>query len=97
MTTIHFQNFTIIYIKLGFPRLPLDKQAELVPVVLNALEHKPVAHLDSILLLLISVLGKVKVPTEPEKVATLFGLNEKPQIAKHLLDMLLDMLLLPYG
>ncbi|RZC32274.1 proteasome-associated protein ECM29 -like [Asbolus verrucosus] len=90
-------NFTIIYIKLGFPRLPIEKQAELVPVILNALEQKPVAHLDSILLLVIPVLGKVKMPTEPEKISTLFGLNEKPHIAKHLLDMLLDVLLLPYG
>lgn len=82
---------------MGFPRLSVEKQAELVPVILNALEQKPVAHLDGILLLVIPVLGKVKVPTEPERVGTLFGLNEKPQIAKHLLDMLLDMLLLPYG
>jgi proteasome component ECM29 len=90
-------NFTIIYIKLGFPRLTVEKQAELVPVILNALINKPVAHLDSILLLVIPVLGKVKVPTEPDKVSTLYGLNEKPHITKHLLEMLLDMLLLPYG
>ncbi|KAJ8933932.1 hypothetical protein NQ314_013688 [Rhamnusium bicolor] len=90
-------NFTIIYLKSGFPRLPLEKQAELVPTVLNALENKPVSHLDSLLLLIVPLLGKVKVPTEPEKVATLFGLNEKPQISKHLLDLLLDMILLPYS
>ncbi|KAF7270517.1 hypothetical protein GWI33_016522 [Rhynchophorus ferrugineus] len=90
-------NFTIIYIKSGFPRLEIEKQAELVPMVLNALQNKPVTHMDSLLLLLIPLLGKVKVPTEPEKVATLFGLNEKPQISKHLLDLLLDMLLLPYS
>ncbi|KAJ8917780.1 hypothetical protein NQ315_010686 [Exocentrus adspersus] len=90
-------NFTIIYLKSGFPRLPIEKQAELVPTVLNALENKPVSHLDSLLLLVVPLLGKVKVPTEPEKVANLFGLNEKPQIAKHLLEMLLDMILLPYS
>lgn len=90
-------NFTIIYLKLGFPRLSIEQQAELVPMILNALQNKPVTHLDSMLLLIIPVLGKVKLPTEPEKIAVFFGLNEKPQIAKHLLDMLLDMLLLPYG
>lgn len=97
MFRYRFQNFTIIYIKSGFPRLEIEKQAELVPIVLNALQNKPLSHMDSLLLLLIPLLGKVKVPTEPEKVATLFGLNEKPQISKHLLDLLLDMLLLPYS
>lgn len=90
-------NFTIIYLKLGFPRLTIEQQAELVPVILNALQDKPTTHLDSMLLLITPVLGKVKMPTEPEKIAVFFGLNEKPQIAKHLLEMLLDMLLLPYG
>lgn len=82
--------------KSGFPRLPLEKQADLVPAVLNALENKPQSHIDSLLLLIVPLLGKVKIPTEPEKVTNLFGLNEKPQIAKHLLDILLDMILLPY-
>lgn len=91
-----FQNFTIIYIKSGFPRLPLEKQAELVPTVINALGNKPISHLDSLLLLIVPLLGKVKVPTEPEKLVNLFGLKEKPLIAKHLLDILLDMILLPY-
>lgn len=48
-------------------------------------------------MLILPLLGNVKVPTEPEKKATLFGLHEKPQIAKQLLAILLDMLLLPYG
>ena len=64
--------------------------------MLTALENKPISHLDSLLLLIVPLLGKVQVPTEPEKIATLFGLNEKPHISKHLLDILLDMLLLPY-
>lgn len=53
--------------------------------------------MDSLLLLIIPLLGKVKVPTDPEKITSLFGLNEKPQIVKNLLEMLLDVLLLPYG
>ncbi|KAJ8977536.1 hypothetical protein NQ317_010056 [Molorchus minor] len=88
-------NFTIIYLKSGFPRLPIEKQAELVPTVLNSLENKPVSHQDSLLLLIIPLLGKVKVPTEPEKAANLFGLNEKPHISKHLLELLLDIALSP--
>ncbi|KDR13581.1 proteasome-associated protein ECM29 homolog isoform X2 [Zootermopsis nevadensis] len=90
-------NFTIIYIKLGYPRLPVAKQAELVPCVLNALEGKPQSHQDSLLLILMPVLGHVTVPPDPEKRSVLFGLNERPHIFKLLADFMLDMLLLPYG
>lgn len=38
---IWFQNFSIIYIRMGFPRLAPDKQAELVPLLLKCLEGKP--------------------------------------------------------
>lgn len=90
-------NFTIIYIKLGYPRLPVAKQAELMPCVLNALEGKPQSHQDSLLLILMPALGHVTVPADPEKRSVLFGLNERPHVYKLLADFMLDMLLLPYG
>ncbi|KAL3269226.1 hypothetical protein HHI36_008307 [Cryptolaemus montrouzieri] len=90
-------NFTIIYIKSGFPRLPVGKQVELVPKVLNALKDKPITHIDSLLLLLLPLLGKVEVPKDPKKIPSVFGLDEKPELSKHLLGLLLDVLLLPYG
>mgnify|MGYP000078382713 CR=1 FL=1 len=34
------QNFSVIYIKMGFPRLDPSKQAELVPALLNCLEGR---------------------------------------------------------
>lgn len=40
------QNFTIIYIKIGYPRMEIQKQAELIPSVLNAIEGKPLSHQD---------------------------------------------------
>ena len=39
-------NFTVIYLKMGFPRLPIEKQAELVPAVLASIEAKPTSHQD---------------------------------------------------
>ncbi|XP_050294249.1 proteasome adapter and scaffold protein ECM29-like [Anthonomus grandis grandis] len=90
-------NFTIIYIKSGFPRLSTDKQAELVPLIINALKGKPKLHLDSLLMLIVPLLGKVKVPTEPEKKKSLFDLDKNPDVAKYFLDILLDVLLLPYS
>lgn len=82
---------------MGFPRLPTEKQVDLVPSILNSLNGKPQSHQDSLLLLIIPLLGNVKVPADPAKRSTLFGLHEKPQVAKQLLALLLDMLLLPYG
>lgn len=93
----YFQNFTIIYIKLGYPRLTVEEQIEVIPVILRALENKPQTHQDSLLLLIMPLLGKIKVPTDPEKASKLFGLNEKPQISKYFLGIILDLLLLPYG
>ena len=40
-------NFTIIYLKMGIPRLSIEKQAELVPSVLAGIESKPTSHQDS--------------------------------------------------
>lgn len=90
-------NFTIIYIKMGFPRLPIEKQIELIPSMLNSIDSKPQSHQDSLLLLIIPLLGKMEVPSDPLKRSSLFGFNEKPHVAKQLLSLLLDMLLLPYG
>ena len=43
-------NFSIIYITMGFPRLSIDKQTELAPVLLNCLEGKPESHQDKYVL-----------------------------------------------
>lgn len=89
-------NFIIIYLKSGFPRLSVEKQAELVPTIINALKNKPLPHVDSLLLLIVPLLGKVQVPTDPEKVKIYFGFNNSPEVSKHFLDILLDVILLPY-
>ena len=62
-------NFTIIYLRMGFPRLSLSRQAELVPMVLAGLESKPSSHQDSLLLMIMPVMGEVArlAPTQPER------------------------------
>ncbi|KAK4875583.1 hypothetical protein RN001_012005 [Aquatica leii] len=90
-------NFTIIYIKLGFPRLPEEKQVELIPSMLNSIDSKPQSHQDSLILLIVPLLGKVVVPMDSSQKHSVFGLNEKVHVKKHMLGLLLDMLLLPYG
>ncbi|KAL6433433.1 hypothetical protein ACFW04_006522 [Cataglyphis niger] len=90
-------NFTIIYIKLGYPRMEMNKQAELVPSVLNAIEGKPLSHQDSLMLIIMPALGHINIPTDLDKRASLLGLQDKPYVAKQLINFMLDVLLLPYG
>ncbi|XP_011685024.1 PREDICTED: proteasome-associated protein ECM29 homolog [Wasmannia auropunctata] len=90
-------NFTIIYIKLGYPRMEMNKQAELVPSVLNAIEGKPLSHQDSLMLIIMPALGHINIPVDVDKRASLLGLQDKPYVAKQLINFMLDVLLLPYG
>ncbi|XP_053680548.1 proteasome-associated protein ECM29 homolog [Anopheles nili] len=90
-------NFAIIYITMGFPRLSVEEQTELAPVLLNCLEGKPETHQDKILMLVLPLLGEIKIPVNPESRSELLGLSNKPHTKQQLLSMLLDVLLLPYG
>ena len=91
-------NFTIIYIKMGFPRMPLNKQALLVPAVLSSLQGKPESHQDSLLLMIMPIMAEVMAPTDdPAKKLNYLGLSERPGVAKTFHAFLLDYLLLPYG
>ncbi|MCJ8749226.1 hypothetical protein PDJAM_G00173890 [Pangasius djambal] len=89
-------NFTIIYIKMGYPRLDVNKQCELAPTLLTAMEGKPEPQQDSLMHLLIPTLYHMKYPTEPSK-ASPFVLTEKPKTVHQLLEFMLDVLLMPYG
>ncbi|NXY81962.1 ECM29 protein, partial [Alcedo cyanopectus] len=90
-------NFTIIYVKMGYPRLPVEKQCELAPTLLTAMEGKPQPQQDSLMHLLIPTLFHIKYPAEPLKAASPFNLAEKPKTVQLLLDFMLDVLLMPYG
>lgn len=90
-------NFTIIYIKLGYPRLEVGKQCELAPTLLTAMEGKPQPQQDSLMHLLIPTLYHMKYPAGISKVATPFNLTERPKTVQLLLEFMLDVLLMPYG
>uniref|UniRef100_A0A8C8RIP8 Ecm29 proteasome adaptor and scaffold n=1 Tax=Pelusios castaneus TaxID=367368 RepID=A0A8C8RIP8_9SAUR len=90
-------NFTIIYVKMGYPRLPVEKQCELAPTLLTAMEGKPQPQQDSLMHLLIPTLFHMKYPVETSKAASPFNLAEKPKTVQLLLDFMLDVLLMPYG
>ncbi|XP_026485739.2 proteasome-associated protein ECM29 homolog [Vanessa tameamea] len=81
-------NFSIIYITMGFPRLPRDKQLSLTPSLLEAIENKPAGHQDSILMLVMPLLGDVK--------DTDLNFKEKSKLSILILKFATDILLLPY-
>ncbi|XP_068090418.1 proteasome adapter and scaffold protein ECM29 isoform X2 [Hyperolius riggenbachi] len=90
-------NFTIIYIKMGYPRLPIEKQCELAPSLLTAMEGRPQPQQDSLMHLLIPSLYYMKYNKEANKSTPVFNLTEKPKTVQLLLDFMLDVLLMPYG
>ena len=96
LTKFFLQNFIIIYIKMGFPRLGLPQQAELLPLLLDSLNGKPVQHLDSLLFIALTGLSCVDVSTELLKQPYLF-LKEKTELSNYIREFFLDIILLPYG
>uniref|UniRef100_A0A3B3YWF8 Ecm29 proteasome adaptor and scaffold n=1 Tax=Poecilia mexicana TaxID=48701 RepID=A0A3B3YWF8_9TELE len=90
-------NFTIIYIKMGFPRLEVAKQCELAPTLITAMEGKPQPQQDSLMHLLIPTLYHMKYPADSSKVVSPFNLTERPKMIHLLLEFMLDVLLMPYG
>ena len=57
-------NFTIIYLKMGFPRLPLEEKVQLIPSIFLSLNGKPSSHQESFLTLVLPWLEHVKAPTD---------------------------------
>ncbi|XP_030852041.1 proteasome adapter and scaffold protein ECM29-like [Strongylocentrotus purpuratus] len=89
-------NFTILYLKMGFPRLEIDKQAELAHSLIKCLEGKPPLQQDSILQMLVPTLPHLKLPDDHTKRRAIFGLSEKVETIHLLTTFLMDYLLLPY-
>lgn len=48
-------------------------------------------------MLVLPLLGAIKIPEDPEKRGTLLGLADKPLTKKQLINLLQDVILLPYG
>ncbi|XP_060801096.1 proteasome-associated protein ECM29 homolog [Amyelois transitella] len=81
-------NFTIIYITMGYGRMPRAQQLSLAPSLLEALENKPQPHQDGLLMLVMPLLGDIKEAD--------LNLKEKPKLATLVLKFATDVLLLPY-
>ncbi|XP_068677297.1 proteasome adapter and scaffold protein ECM29-like isoform X3 [Montipora foliosa] len=90
-------NFSILYLKMGFPRLSLETQVELAPMIINCIHGKPLPQQDCLLQLVLPVLGQIKIPDSAEERQKMFQIRENIGLAELLLDFLLDVLLMPYS
>ncbi|VVC92331.1 unnamed protein product [Leptidea sinapis] len=81
-------NFSIIYLTLGFPRLPREQQLKLAPAILESIENRPQTHQDMLLMLVMPLLGEIKEST--------LNLKEKPKISALVLKCATDVMLLTY-
>lgn len=90
-------NFTIIYIKMGVPRLSMDQQTAVFSRLVQCLEGKPQAHQDSLLQLLVPIVGSLPMPADPARRKAEYGLEDRPLARQLLLDFMLDILMLPYS
>lgn len=90
-------NFTILFIKLGYPRVEPEKQAELIPLLINCLQGRSTSHQDSILQLLIRALQHLKLPKNETECRNKFQLGDKPGVKQLLLSYFMDVLLLTYN
>ncbi|KAI8774268.1 proteasome-associated protein ECM29 [Biomphalaria glabrata] len=90
-------NFTILFIKIGYPRVEPDKQAELVPLLINCLDGRSQNHQDSLLQLLLPALRHLKMPKTEAECRSKFQLADKPGVKQLVLDYFMDVLLLTYN
>ncbi|XP_044163962.1 proteasome adapter and scaffold protein ECM29-like isoform X2 [Acropora millepora] len=94
---VFVSSFSILYLKMGFPRLATEAQVELAPMMINCLYGKPSPQQDCLLQLVLPVLGHIKIPDSTEGRLKMFQFREKSGHVQLLLDFLLDVLLMPYS
>ncbi|XP_078484788.1 proteasome adapter and scaffold protein ECM29-like [Ciona intestinalis] len=90
-------NFTIIYIKTGYPRLNVEQKVELAPMLFTSVEGKVKTQQDILLRLLLTTLPCIKLHESAEKFKKLFDFEKHPQATKGLLDFCLDVMIMPYS
>ncbi|KAH8348771.1 hypothetical protein KR084_010854, partial [Drosophila pseudotakahashii] len=95
-STTFLKNFAIIFIAMGYPRLPLEQQAGLASKVVGS-EGKLESYQDKLFALLLPILSDMKIPDDPAQRSKLLDLQDKPAISANFLSLLQDVLLLPYG
>ena len=95
-TYLNLQNFSIMYIKMGFMRLKPDYQVELIPLLFQSLPNRSTSHQELLMGLIVYALQNVKIIPNSNENVVKYGLVEQPIIRHLFLNFLLNVLLLQY-
>lgn len=95
-TYLNLQNFSIMYIKMGFMRLKADSQVELIPLLFQSLPNRSTPHQELLMGLIVYALQNVKIIPNSNENIVKYGLVQQPVIRHLFLNFLLNILLLQY-
>eukprot|EP00112_Aurelia_sp_Birch-Aquarium-sp1_P025455 Seg846.4 transcript_id=Seg846.4/GoldUCD/mRNA.D3Y31 product="Proteasome adapter and scaffold protein ECM29" protein_id=Seg846.4/GoldUCD/D3Y31 len=90
-------NFTMIYIKMGFCRISLSEQLNLVPRIFNCMKNRPTQQQELFLQLVIPSLNELQLPDDLERRKSILCFHDDKQLQTFILDFMMDFLFLPYS
>ncbi|XP_067931568.1 proteasome adapter and scaffold protein ECM29-like [Watersipora subatra] len=90
-------NFSLVYIKMGYPRLAPTEQVHIIPKILSILPGKPVSQQEMFISLILPSMHNIEFPPDPAKGKELFGLENHPNVRGTLLNYMLAILKMPYS
>lgn len=92
------RSFCLMYVQMGVPRLPEEKQGSLIPSLIKGIASLPPKHSSSIFYVLLKVLANWKAPergsAEADSLATTYGFDTRPQDAEFLAEKFTHLFLL---
>ena len=92
----NLQNFSIMYIKMGFMRLKSDDQVDLIPLLFQSLPNRSTSHQELLMGLIVYALQHVKIIPNSNENTVKYGLVEQPILRHLFLNFLLNVLLVQY-
>ncbi|EDV23342.1 uncharacterized protein TRIADDRAFT_57860 [Trichoplax adhaerens] len=93
------QNFTTVYLKMGFTRLSLADQLQIVPRLFECITSKTAAQQDRVFQLIVPLFSELKEKYSVEELRRMIGIadNKLSNTGSSLLQYLLDLLSMPYS
>ncbi|KAI1309120.1 hypothetical protein EDD11_004131 [Mortierella claussenii] len=92
-TSVLVKNFTLIYIEMGFERIPLEDRLAALPQLIKGVSRRPVAQQTTLVHLILPTLSAVKQLNEDNTTADPYEFSAHPSDAICLLSRFQDVLL----
>ncbi|KAF9277423.1 hypothetical protein BGZ68_009310 [Mortierella alpina] len=92
-SSVLVKNFTLIYIEMGYERIPVEDKVELLPQLIRGLACRPLAQQTTLVHMILPALSQIKQFNEDNTTADPYGFEATPSDAICLLLRLQDVLL----